>query len=131
MPDSAGGSNPPRADLVAASLPFLPAGADIQQAFIAQSAPSFAYFVLTYLTGFMGRNTYRCVAVTGDAIYVLDSTKWSGGAKPCRLAGEMPRSTRLGPVSGRWARVELLGQTHWVHRRFFNQIAAADQHTDH
>ena len=41
----------PRKDLVEHSAPFLPEGSDIQQVFICQAAPSFVYFVLTYLTG--------------------------------------------------------------------------------
>jgi hypothetical protein len=65
--------------------------------------------------------------VTDEAIYVLDSSKWSGGAKPHGLAGRMPRHERLGPVSGRWAEVDLLGERHWVHKRFHDQIAAADR----
>jgi hypothetical protein len=117
----------PRADLVASAAPFLPASSEIRQAFIGQSAPSFFYFVVAYLTGIMWRNRYRCVAITDDAIYVLDSTKWSGGAKPQELVGRMPRHTRLGPVSGRWAEVDLLGERHWVHKRFHDQIAAADR----
>ena len=39
----------------------------------------------------------------------------------------MPRHTRLGPVTGRWAEVDLLGERHWVHTRFHDQIAAADR----
>ena len=117
----------PRPDLVEAALPFLPAGSDIRQAFIGQAAPSFLYFVITYLTGFMSRNKYRCVVVTGDAITVLESTRWSGGARPQEMVGRMPRHTRLGPVTGRWAEVDLLGERHWVHKRFHDQIAAADR----
>ena len=66
-------------------------------------------------------------ALPFEGIYVLDSTTWSGGARPRALAGRMPRDTRLGPVSGRWAEVDLLGERHWVHRRFHAQIAAADR----
>ena len=120
-------SDAPRRDLVTHALPFLPEGSEIRQVFIAQAAPSFFYFIITYLTGLMWRNAYRCVAVTPDAIFVLDATKWSGGAKPQALAGRMPRSTRLGPVSGRWAEVDLLGQRHWVHKRFHSQVNAADR----
>lgn len=118
----------PRGDLVKGALPFLPAGSRIRQAFIAQAAPSFGYFIVTYLTGIVARNAYRCVVVTDDAIYVLDSTKRSGGAAPRELVGRMPRHTRLGPVSGRWTQIDLLGERHWVHRRFRDQIAAADSH---
>ena len=117
----------PRADLVERALPFLPAGSEIRQAFIGQAAPSFFFFIVTYVTGIMSRNKYRCVVVTDDAIYVLDSTKRSGGAKPREMVGRMPRHTRLGPVSGRWAEVDLLGERHWVHQRFHDQIATADR----
>ena len=118
----------PRKDLVQRSAPFLPPGSEIRQAFIGQSAPNFFFFYVTYLTGLtMFWNKYRCVAVTKDAIYVLDSTKLSGGGVPRKLLGTMPRKTRLGPASGRWAEVTLLGERHWVHQRFFDQIAAADR----
>ena len=99
----------------------------MRQAFIGQAAPNFWYFIVTYLTGLMLWNTYRCVVVTDEAIYVLDSTRWSGGGKPRALVGLMPRKTRLGPVSGRWAEVDLLGERHWVHKRFHDQIRAADR----
>lgn len=118
----------PRVDLVERARAFLPAGSEIRHAFIAQTAPNFVYFVITYLTGLtMFVNKYRCVAVTSDAIYVLESTRFSGGGKPRRLLGIMPRETRFGPVSGRWGQVTLLGERHWVHKRFFDQIAAADR----
>lgn len=70
---------------------------------------------------------YRCVAITPEAIYVLDSTKLSGGAKPRALRGTMPRQTQLGPARGRWAEIDLLGERHWVHTRFYDRITAADQ----
>jgi hypothetical protein len=126
MASTSNASTTPRADLVERAMPFLPAGSEIRQAFIGQAAPSFFYFIVTYLTGLTFRNKYRCVVVTPEVIYVLDSTKWSGGAKPQALVGQMPRRSRLGPVSGRWAEVQLLGERHWVHKRFHGQVAAAD-----
>jgi hypothetical protein len=112
----------PRKDLVAHSARFLPAGAEIQQVFIGQMAPNFGYFLIAYLTGLtMFRIKYRCVAVTHDAIYVMESSKLSGGAKPQRLVGTMSRHTRLGPVSSRWGPVNILGERHWVHKRFHDQ----------
>lgn len=117
----------PRKDLVERSLPFLPEGSEIRQAFICQAAPSFA-FIVTYLAGLtMSWIKYRCVAVTQNAIYVLDSSKLSGGAEPRSLAGTMPRRTQLGPVSGRWAKVTLLSERHWVHKRFHRSITGADR----
>ena len=118
----------PRHDLVERSAPFLPAGSEIRQVFIAQAAPNFGYFLITYLTGLtMFWIRYRCVAVTRDAIYVLESNKLSGGARPQSLVATLPRHTQLGPVSGRWGELNLLGERHWVHQRFHNQVAAADR----
>jgi hypothetical protein len=117
----------PRNDLVERAAPFLPEGSEIQQVFICQTAPSFAFFLVTYLTGLtMFWIKYRCVAVTQDAIHVLESSKRSGGAKPQSLVGTLPRHTQLGPVSGRWGQVNLFGERHWVHKRFHPDIAAAD-----
>lgn len=118
----------PRKDLVEHSAPFLPEGSEIRHVFICQAAPNFSYFVITYLTGLtMHRIKYRCVAVTPDAIYVLESSKLSGGARPQSLVGTMPRHTQLGPVSGRWAQITIRGERHWVHKRFHPCIAAADR----
>ncbi|WP_107101219.1 hypothetical protein [Peterkaempfera griseoplana] len=127
--DRTGPGDPvPRQDLVRRSAPFLPAGSEVRQAFIGQSAPNVLFFLVTYLTGLtMFWNSYRCVVVTQDAVHVLESSKLSGGAGPQRLLATLPRRTRLGPVSGRWGEVDLLGERHWVHRRFHDQIAAADR----
>ncbi|MEV6636697.1 hypothetical protein AB0M54_38760 [Actinoplanes sp. NPDC051470] len=117
-----------REDLARRAAPFLPPKAEVRQVFIYQTAPNFVVFVLVYLTGlaiFWAR--YRCVAVTPETIYVLASSRWSGGGRPQRLIGAAPRRTRLGPVSGRWGRTQLLGERCWVHRRFHDQIAAADR----
>jgi hypothetical protein len=118
----------PRNDLVERSAPFLPAGSEIRQVFICQAAPNFTFFLVTYLTGLtMFWIKYRCVAVTKDAIYVLESSKLSGGAKPQSLVATLPRHTQLGPVSGRWGQMNLLGERHWVHKRFHHEVAAADR----
>jgi len=120
--------SPPRKDLVERAARYIPADSEIRQVFICQTAPRFGYFVITYLTGLtMFWIRYRCVAVTRDAIYVLESSKLSGGAKPHTLVGTLPRHTRLGPVSGRWGQVHLLGERHWVHQRFHDDIADADR----
>jgi hypothetical protein len=117
-----------RPDLVERAVPLLPGGTEIRQIFICQAAPNFGYFVITYLTGLtMGLIKYRCVAVTPDTIYVLESSKMSGGGRPRSLAGTMPRHTRLGPVSGRWTKIMILGERHWVHRRFYPSIREADR----
>jgi hypothetical protein len=118
----------PRKDLVERAAPFLPAGSEIRQVFVCQAAPNFGFFLITYLTGLtMLWIKYCCVAVTKDAIYVLESSKLSGGAKPQSLVATLPRRTQLGPVSVRWGELNLLGERHRVHKRFHQEVAAADR----
>lgn len=113
--------------LAARCTTFLPPGSQIGHVFICQTAPSRLLFLITYLTGLtLFWITYRVVAVTQDAIYVLESSKPSGGANPKSLVGTLPRQTQFGPVSGRWAQVNLLGERHWVHKRFHREVTAAD-----
>ena len=114
-------------ELVERSTPLLPSGSEVRQAFICQTAPSFAFFIINWVTGLtMYWVTYRCVAVTQEAIYVLDSGRLSGGAQPTAIAATLPRHTQLGPVSGRWGRITLLGERHWVKKRFHSEIREAD-----
>lgn len=62
---------------------LLPPGSEVQQAFVCQTATNFGIFVINWLTGLtVGLISYRCVAVTADAIYVLDAHPLSGGATP-------------------------------------------------
>ena len=91
------------------------------------TVPHFAFFFINWATGLtMFWIRYRCVAVTQDAIYVLAGSRLSGGANPKSVVGTLPRHTQLGPVSGRWGQLNLLGERHWVKRRFQAEIAAAD-----
>jgi hypothetical protein len=114
-------------DLAERSAPLLPPDSQIRQAFVSQTAPNFAFFFVNWATGLtMFWIKYRCVAVTQDAIYVLDSYKLSGGARSTSIVSTLPRHTQLGPVSGRWGQLTLLGERHWVKRRFQAEITAAD-----
>jgi hypothetical protein len=109
------------------SAPLLPPGSQVRQSFVCQTAPNFTFFLINWATGLtMPWVKYRCVAVTPDAIYVLDSHKLSGGARPTSVIGTFPRHPQLGPVSGRWGRMTLFGKRHWVKKRFQAEIAAAD-----
>ena len=97
----------------AASL--LPPGSEVQQAFVCQTAANFVIFVVNWLTGLtLGLITYRCVAITGDAIYVFDAPRTSGGANPRSVIATLPRHTQLGPVHGRWSEFALLGKRYWI-----------------
>jgi hypothetical protein len=82
--------------------------------------------ILLRQLGHRADNVLDHVPVTQDAIYILDSHKLSGGAKPTSIAGTLPRRTQLGPVSGRWGQMTLLGERHWVKRRFQTEVTSAD-----
>jgi hypothetical protein len=114
-------------ELAERATPLLPVGSQVRQAFVCQSAPNFVLFIINWATGLsMFWIKYRCVAVTQDAIYILDSPKLWGGAKPRSVVGTLPRHTQLGPVSGQWGQLHLLGERHWVKKRFHPEITAAD-----
>ena len=56
---------------------------------------------------------------------VLDAGKSS--LKTARgVVTELPRSTRLGPGTGVWHRVQVGRENLRIHRRFFKDIQAAD-----
>ena len=113
------------------AAPLLPPGSEVRHAFICQTAPHFGFFVVNWATGLaMPWIKYRCVTVTNDAIYVLDSPRLSGGARPTSVIAALPRRTQLGPVSGRWGEIMLLGKLHWVKKRFQGEVNAADAEVD-
>jgi hypothetical protein len=104
------------------SQPFLPPGSQIRHVYYCQTGPSPWFFLLTYLIIFAIQ--FRIVVVTDEAIYVLRSSKFL--IKPKELVATLPRQTQLGPVSGLWAKTDLLGERHWVHKRFHKDVQAAD-----
>src|SRR6266702_2360160 len=99
-------------------------GEPIQAVIGAQTASQW----LAALTGFfvfLGLNRYRILAVTPNRILVLDAGKTS--MKTARgVVTELPRSTRLGPGTGIWHRIQAGNENLRVHRRFFKDIEAAD-----
>ena len=102
--------------------PLLPPGTEVQQVILSQTGPNPWFFLITYL--FLFAVKYRYVVVAPDAIYVVQASKFR--VKPKELVGQMPRATRLGPVSGLWSAIQVLDERHWVHRRFYKAVEAAD-----
>jgi hypothetical protein len=103
---------------------YLRPGEPIQAVIGAQTASQW----LAGLTGifvFLNLNHYRILAVTPSRIVVLDAGKSS--LKTARgVVTELPRSTRLGPGTGVWHRVQAGRENLRIHRRFFKDIQAAD-----
>jgi hypothetical protein len=78
------------------------------------------------LTGIMpGFSRYRIIVATPYRILVLDAGR-TGMRKARGVVAELPRSTRLGPVTGLWHHVSVGAETLRVHRRFFADIDTAD-----
>jgi hypothetical protein len=110
-----------REKLASRCQPYLPPGSVVRHVFLTQTGPNPFWLMVTFWI--VPLTKYWMVCVTDDAIYVLRS---SVGAKPKELAGTLPRDHQLGPVSGVWAKIELLGARHWVHKRFHKVVQAAD-----
>ena len=110
---------------------LLPPGAQIRQIFPAGTKGIGLFVVLALLLAivpgallFALINRNRLIAVTADAIYVLDC---GHGKKPKRVLLTLPRTTRLGPGSSGIATKILVGsETLWVAQKFRSEIAAAD-----
>jgi len=114
-------------ELAERARPLLPPGSEVRHVFVCQTAPNFAFFLVNWATGLtMPWIKYRCVSITDDGIYVLDSPRLSGGAKPTCILAVLPRHTQLGPVSGRWGQINLIGERHWVKERFQDEVTTAD-----
>jgi hypothetical protein len=116
-----------RDKLAAKCQPFLPDGAQVRQVFVCQTGPN---PWKSQLFGLMGslfvKVQYRIVCVTQDAIYVFRSNG-KMQANPAEVIEVLHRQTRLGPVKGIWGKFEMMGERHWVHRKFQKELNAADQ----
>ena len=104
--------------------PYLQPGEVVQQAFAAQAASPF-WSLLSYWI-IVIKNAYRAVVVTDRRIIVFQSSRWAfSSIKSVKL--ELPRATRIGPFDAKlWAKTDSLGETLYIHRRFFKDVEAAD-----
>jgi hypothetical protein len=100
-------------------------GERVEAIFPATRGPSPWLGVLTGFVPAIMWTTYVIVAVTDRRILVLKASS-RAVAKPQELLGTFPRETRLGPVSGTYAKISLGGERYWVHRRFHGDLKTAD-----
>jgi hypothetical protein len=107
------------------SQPYLEQGETVQAVFNAQTGPNPYLSIITYLFLFWVR--LYAVVVTDRRILVLRSSFWRPSVAVAQEA-VWPRATRLGPVSGLWAKLnqDLNGKDVWVHRRFHKDVDSAD-----
>lgn len=90
-----------REKLRANSQEFLEPGETIQAVFLVQTGPNPYLLFLTYLL--LPWINYYAMVATDRRMLLLRSSMWrQSGVK--EVADTLPRNTRLGPVSGLWAR---------------------------
>jgi hypothetical protein len=113
-------------------------GEQLQAVFPAQSSMPRRYYtgdgeiespwwiLINGLFSFRGDNkiVYRSVAITNRRILLLDGTKGAGG-----LIREIPRSTRIGPATGRPFETGAFGEHLCIVPKYFDDIATADAAT--
>ena len=103
---------------------LLEPGETIQAVFSAQTGPNPNYAFITWLVAFFAK--YVTIIATDRRILLVKSSIWRRSAVG-EIIETYPRETRLGPASGRlWSKIELGGNSYWVHRRFSKDVAAAD-----
>lgn len=108
----------------ASAAQFVQPGETIEQVFGAQTASPLTAPLIGSLIALI-INRYRIVAVTDQRILVLDAGKWTQRTARA-VVSELPRSTRLGPTSGLWFKIETpAGKIH-VRRYFYKDVNAAD-----
>jgi len=102
---------------------MLAPGEQVEEVFLAQLGPNPN---LTFLSYFFIFKRYRVIAVTDRAIVVCGARRWRPTI-PTVVVERLARSTQLGPLSGSlWSQVSLPGKRTWVHRRFYEDVFAAD-----
>jgi hypothetical protein len=105
--------------------PHLEPGETLQSTFPAQSGPSPWLMVLMGVLPYMFIAKYVVIAVTDRRIAVFKASAFAP-AKPKELLASYPRETTLKRTGGAWGKIQLGGTRYWVHRRFKNDVAAAD-----
>jgi hypothetical protein len=104
---------------------LLEPGETIQAVFSAQTGPNPNYMFLSTLVAFFAK--YVTVIATDRRILLVKSSIWRRSALG-DIIDTYPRETKLGPASGRlWSKIELGGNSYWVHRRFSKDVQAADK----
>ena len=101
----------------------LEAGEEIEEVFLAQEGKAWMLGLGGGLLLLLFAKPL-VVVVTDRAIVVFRQSKLT--ATPKELLGRLPRNTRIGPVRGLWAKVQLNGKLIYIHRRFHGDVRNAD-----
>ena len=111
--------------------PFLEPGAQLRQVILVEAGPSpWLRVGIVIGVGVLAMVLLvkpMIIAVTDTEIIILRASRWRAG-QPREVLARLPRQTRLGPANGKaWAKLNVAGQSVWVHRRYFDAVRAADQ----
>jgi len=117
--------------MIERAKPLLPPEAEIRHIFPAGTKGVGLFVVLALLLAivpgallFALLNQNRLIAITDEAIYVLDC---GHGTKPKRVLAVLPRATPFGNGTGGMAsRIRVGSETLWVGQKFRAELAAAD-----
>ena len=112
-----------RDKLVRSAEPFLEPGETVQAAFSAQTFSQY-WMLLTYWFAYF-RSSYRIVVVTDRRIMVLNTLRFNA-AKAKDVRRILPRATTIGSPTGTWWRTESLGEKLYIHKRYHEDLTAAD-----
>ena len=98
-------------------------GETIQQVMAAQTTSAWLALLSYWLV--LIKSSNRVIVVTDRRIFVAMSGRFT--TTPVKdVLHEVPRPTKVGPPKGLWHKCETLGQTLYIHKRFFKDIEAAD-----
>ena len=109
--------------------PHLEPGETLQAGFPAQGGINPWWVLLTGWILFIWFSKFMIIAVTDRRILLFKASLVATG-KPKELVGTFPRETRFGPTSGIFGKIELGGKRYYVHKRFRQDLEAADAAAD-
>jgi hypothetical protein len=105
--------------------PYLEPGEQVQAVFMCQTGPSPWFSALSWLIVLFGAK-YYVVAATDRNLVVLRAARFVP-SKVTGLQSRLPRATRIGPVSGLWAKSQFLGEKTHINKRFHKDVQTADE----
>jgi hypothetical protein len=117
-----------KARLTRYAMPLLPEGTQVRQIMYVQTR-SFGGMLLSFYP-----DKYGMIAVTDDAVYVLDCGRsyrgYYGYAKPKKVLGVLPRTVRFGPLKGLTSPVVFASPWRMING-YYDEARTADEAADH
>jgi hypothetical protein len=103
--------------------PLLEPGEQVHEVMMAQTGPNPYLAAANYQILLAAK--HRIIVVTDRAVVVVRAGSLTRTSAK-EVIARLPRSTRIGPLSGRWAKTEINGEEQWINKRFHGDAARAD-----